>query len=168
MYGLLQLLPQSDAFRTLHARLHAAPTAALLQLSPPPSSTGNGAPGKSPAEVQARHQESSCLFMLHCTTQGEAAVIQCSLLLVGEATSLFAQAAAAKQIGFDRLLALFVQRQVNLQIIWFWHIQHPALCTCAAAVTWTMVETTLMGVCRRSMPERKSSVGRTQTQGQVT
>jgi hypothetical protein len=51
MYGLLQLLPQSDAFRTLHARLHAAPTAALLQLSPPTSETGNGAPEKSPAEV---------------------------------------------------------------------------------------------------------------------
>lgn len=70
MYGLLQLLPQSDAFRTLHARLHAAPTAALLQLSPPHSGTGNGTPGKSPAET-----------------------------------------AAAKQIGFDRLLAHFVQRQ---------------------------------------------------------
>lgn len=52
MYGLLQLLPQSDAFRTLHARLHAAPTAALLQLSPPPDGAGNGAPGKSPAEVR--------------------------------------------------------------------------------------------------------------------
>lgn len=34
MYGLLQLLPQSDAFRTLQARLHAAPTAALLALAP--------------------------------------------------------------------------------------------------------------------------------------
>jgi Vacuolar protein 14 C-terminal Fig4p binding len=53
MYGLLQLLPQSDAFRTLHARLHAAPTAALLQLSPPPGGAGNGAPEKSPAEVTA-------------------------------------------------------------------------------------------------------------------
>ena len=32
MYGLLQLLPQSDAFKTLHARLHSAPTLALLSL----------------------------------------------------------------------------------------------------------------------------------------
>jgi len=31
-YGLLMLLPQSSAFRTLHARLHAAPPHALLQL----------------------------------------------------------------------------------------------------------------------------------------
>jgi vacuole morphology and inheritance protein 14 len=31
-YGLLMLLPQSSAFQTLHARLHAAPTLALLQL----------------------------------------------------------------------------------------------------------------------------------------
>lgn len=32
MYGLLMLLPQSDAFKTLHARLHSVPTMALLQL----------------------------------------------------------------------------------------------------------------------------------------
>ena len=32
MYGLLMLLPQSDAFKTLHARLHSVPTVALLQI----------------------------------------------------------------------------------------------------------------------------------------
>ena len=32
MYGLLMLLPQSNAFKTLHARLHAIPTMALLKL----------------------------------------------------------------------------------------------------------------------------------------
>lgn len=32
MYGLLMLLPQGDAFKTLHARLHGVPTLALLQL----------------------------------------------------------------------------------------------------------------------------------------
>lgn len=32
MYGLLMLLPQSDAFKMLHARLHSVPTLALLQL----------------------------------------------------------------------------------------------------------------------------------------
>ncbi|DBA99543.1 TPA: hypothetical protein ACH3X3_012124 [Trebouxia sp. C0006] len=32
MYGLLMLLPQSDAFKTLHARLHSVPTMALLKL----------------------------------------------------------------------------------------------------------------------------------------
>lgn len=67
MYGLLQLLPQSDAFRTLHARLHAAPTAALLQLSPPHSSTGNGMPGKSPAEVR----------VMQCPNSGACHLMQC-------------------------------------------------------------------------------------------
>ncbi len=46
MFGLLQLLPQSDAFRTLQARLHAAPTAALLALAPavqPPGARSRGA-----------------------------------------------------------------------------------------------------------------------------
>ena len=37
MYGLLALLPQSDAFRTLHARLNSIPTLALLQLEDPNS-----------------------------------------------------------------------------------------------------------------------------------
>jgi vacuole morphology and inheritance protein 14 len=32
MYGLLMLLPQSNAFRTLHSRLHCLPTLALLQM----------------------------------------------------------------------------------------------------------------------------------------
>ena len=32
LYGLLMLLPQSAAFKTLHARLHSVPTLALLQL----------------------------------------------------------------------------------------------------------------------------------------
>lgn len=32
MYGLLMLLPQSTAFKTLHARLHSVPSLALLQL----------------------------------------------------------------------------------------------------------------------------------------
>lgn len=32
MYGLLMLLPQSTAFKTLHARLHSVPALALLQL----------------------------------------------------------------------------------------------------------------------------------------
>ena len=41
MYRLLMLLPQSTAFKTLHARLHSVPTLALLQLEQQtPSSTG--------------------------------------------------------------------------------------------------------------------------------
>jgi hypothetical protein len=103
MYGLLQLLPQSDAFRTLHARLHAAPTAALLQLSPPPSEAGNGAPEKSPAEVTA----APWLASVQCSWW------YASLYWWLHTSSSLQQAAAAKQIGFDRLLEHFIQRQVG-------------------------------------------------------
>ena len=38
MYALLMLLPQSEAFKTLHARLHSVPTVTLLKMDgqPPP------------------------------------------------------------------------------------------------------------------------------------
>lgn len=47
MYGLLMLLPQSTAFKTLHARLHSVPALALLQLDQCSS------PGGAPAESSA-------------------------------------------------------------------------------------------------------------------
>ena len=47
-YGILMLLPQSHAFKTLHARLHSVPTQALLHMeslplhsSPPDSPPGS-------------------------------------------------------------------------------------------------------------------------------
>lgn len=42
MYGLLMLLPQSNAFRTLHARLSSIPTLALMQLDGRSSMGGAG------------------------------------------------------------------------------------------------------------------------------
>ena len=38
LYALLMLLPQSDAFKTLHARLHSVPPLALLHPNPNPAS----------------------------------------------------------------------------------------------------------------------------------
>lgn len=44
MYALLMLLPQSEAFKTLHARLHSVPTVTLLKMdSQPPSASTPGA-----------------------------------------------------------------------------------------------------------------------------
>ena len=42
LYALLMLLPQSDAFKTLHARLHSVPPLALLHPNPDPASLGPG------------------------------------------------------------------------------------------------------------------------------
>lgn len=54
LYGLLMLLPQSAAFKTLHARLHSVPTLALLQLEvSPDSGTPKGQNG-SPVAVEGR------------------------------------------------------------------------------------------------------------------
>ena len=43
MYALLMLLPQSEAFKTLHARLHSVPTVTLLKMDsqPPPQDGGS-------------------------------------------------------------------------------------------------------------------------------
>lgn len=49
MYGLLMLLPQSDAFKMLHARLHSVPTLALLQLEVDGGSSGKGRNGRGKA-----------------------------------------------------------------------------------------------------------------------
>ena len=43
-YGILMLLPQSDAFKTLATRLHSVPVHALQQLDP--SSRHSGQPGQ--------------------------------------------------------------------------------------------------------------------------
>ena len=42
LYALLMLLPQSDAFKTLHARLHSVPPLALLHPNPDPASLDPG------------------------------------------------------------------------------------------------------------------------------
>lgn len=40
MYALLMLLPQSEAFKTLHARLHSVPTVTLLKMDSQPPTQG--------------------------------------------------------------------------------------------------------------------------------
>lgn len=47
------LLPQSAAFKTLHARLHSVPTLALLQLEQPCVATASRK-GERPADAQRR------------------------------------------------------------------------------------------------------------------
>ena len=37
MYGILMLLPQSEAFEVLRRRLKSIPTLTLLSLNPPPA-----------------------------------------------------------------------------------------------------------------------------------
>ena len=56
LYALLMLLPQSDAFKTLHARLHSVPPMALLHPipSPAPQSAAGMAAGHSAATAAAR------------------------------------------------------------------------------------------------------------------
>lgn len=84
------------------------------------------------------------------------------------------QTAAAKQIGFDRLLAHFVQRQVGFRRA------HPLLlplpASSEASTIAVMVEhfwhtedcgMDSVNMCRKSMPERKSSVVHSQTVDQV-
>ena len=49
-YGILMLLPQSHAFKTLHARLHSVPTQALLQLDALPRAQPEHADAPAAAE----------------------------------------------------------------------------------------------------------------------
>lgn len=52
MYALLMLLPQSEAFKMLHARLHSVPTVTLLKMdSQPPTQ------GLSPKEAGPRRSQ---------------------------------------------------------------------------------------------------------------
>jgi len=90
MYGLLQLLPQSDAFKTLHARLHSAPTLALLSLQSPGKGSSDGAPLPSQTRWPRMRSET------------------------GSAKGGNSDAAAGNggSIPFDQLLELFRQRQV--------------------------------------------------------
>ena len=52
MYALLMLLPQSEAFKTLHARLHSVPTVTLLKMDGQPP-----AQGLSPKEAAPRRSQ---------------------------------------------------------------------------------------------------------------
>ena len=92
MYGLLQLLPQSDAFKTLHARLHSAPTLALLSLQSPSGRSSDGAPLPTQSKWPRLRSDT------------------------GSAKGGNSDIAAGNggSIPFDQLLELFRQRQVLL------------------------------------------------------
>ena len=68
MYALLMLLPQSEAFKTLHARLHSVPTVTLLKMDgqPPPHapSAAWDSPSARPREGSERRQI-CCLLPSH-------------------------------------------------------------------------------------------------------
>ena len=97
MYGLLMLLPQSDAFKMLHARLSSVPTMALLKLEngsdplkePDVASQASGSPGK-------RGRASRMQSMIGVQSQD-------------------AGQASERLIDFDQLLQSFQQRQVHHQ-----------------------------------------------------
>lgn len=57
LYGLLMLLPQSDAFHALRARLHAAPPAAPAPAPPPAPDVPFPELLQQFARVQAAHRE---------------------------------------------------------------------------------------------------------------
>ena len=72
MYALLMLLPQSEAFKTLHARLHSVPTVTLLKMDGQPPPHAPSAAWDSPS-LRARdgpERRSACRvfqrFSWHC------------------------------------------------------------------------------------------------------
>ena len=54
MYALLMLLPQSEAFKTLHARLHSVPTVTLLKMDGQPPPHAPSAAWDSPSSARPR------------------------------------------------------------------------------------------------------------------
>lgn len=95
MYGLLMLLPQSDAFKTLHARLHSVPTMALLKLEGGLGASQDlGMPPSQPCMSPGKHGRAS---REHSR--------------VSESTS---KQSHAQLVNFEQLLDKFKDRQVQL------------------------------------------------------
>ena len=68
MYALLMLLPQSGAFKTLHARLHSVPTVTLLKMDGQPPPHAPSAAWDSPsarAREGSEHRQLRCLLPSH-------------------------------------------------------------------------------------------------------
>ena len=95
MYGLLMLLPQSDAFKMLHARLSSVPTMALLKLE---GGLGSLQEPDLPPQLS-----------LSPSKRGKASRQQS---LVGR-NSQDAGQSSTRLIDFDQLLQSFQQRQVQ-------------------------------------------------------
>lgn len=96
MYGLLMLLPQSDAFKMLHARLSSVPTMALLKLEG----------GLSPLQESDFPSQAS----LSPIKRGKASRQQS---VVGRSSQDAGQT-SPRLIDFDQLLQSFRQRQVSV------------------------------------------------------
>lgn len=67
MYALLMLLPQSEAFKTLHARLHSVPTVTLLKMDgqPPPHAPSAAWDSPSRAREGSERRQPRCLLSSH-------------------------------------------------------------------------------------------------------
>ena len=85
-YGLLMLLPQSEAFKTLHTRLHSVPTQALLHMGPSREAMPGADPSAEGGPLQAQGLIDSfkaclvrnwvCLLMPRaCAGRGSAACL---------------------------------------------------------------------------------------------
>ena len=107
MYGLLQLLPQSDAFKTLHARLQSAPTMPLLHLNNlSTSQSAASQPAASEATTSAPVASVRRKWQRMTSTSSSPSL---AVELSGQSTSTVADAA---DIPWAELLKLFCERQV--------------------------------------------------------
>lgn len=97
MYGLLMLLPQSDAFKTLHARLHSVPTMALLKLE--------GGPG--PLQDIDLPSQGSLSPNKRSKASRQAGQLS-------DAASKDSARSHAQLVDFEQLLQKFKERQVTL------------------------------------------------------
>ena len=98
MYGLLMLLPQSDAFKTLHARLHSVPTMALLKLEG----------GLGPLQDLDLPSQGSLSPNKRSKASRQASQLS-------DAASKGSARSHAQLVDFEQLLQKFKERQVRLQ-----------------------------------------------------
>ncbi|CAL8466856.1 g6392 [Coccomyxa elongata] len=111
MYALLMLLPQSEAFKTLHARLHSVPTVTLLKMdSQPPT---QGASPRAPREATPRRSQ-ECQPDNRSRDDMNGVWKQIS---TASSASSNASCTGGSEIPFGELLALFRRRQLA-------HAQH--------------------------------------------
>ncbi len=97
MYGLLMLLPQSDAFKTLHARLHSVPTMALLKLEG----------GLGPLQDMDLPSQGSLSPNKRSKASRQASQLS-------DAASKDSARSQAQLVNFEQLLQKFKERQVRL------------------------------------------------------
>ena len=106
MYGLLQLLPQSDAFKTLSARLQSAPTMPLLHLNNLSASQSAASEAATSAPLASARRK-----WQRMTSASSAASL--TVEQSGQSSSTTGGAEAA-DIPWAELLKLFCERQVRI------------------------------------------------------